>query len=35
MQIEISKKYRDVENFDRINTVLKFLEEFLKNIITN
>lgn len=35
MQIEISKVYRNLENFDNIKIVLNFLEEFLKKILIN
>lgn len=35
MQIEISKKYRKLENFDNVKVLLNFLEEFLKKILIN
>lgn len=35
MQIEISKKYRNLENFDNVKVLLNFLEEFLKKILIN
>ena len=33
MQIEIAKKYRNIEEFDNIKKILDFLEEFLKKVI--
>lgn len=35
MQMEISKEYRNLENFDNIKIILNFLEEFLKKILVN
>ena len=32
MQIEISKEYRDIENFSKLETLLNFLEDYLKRI---
>ena len=33
MQIEIAKKYRDIEQFNNIKIMLNFLEEYLRNIL--
>lgn len=33
MQIEIAKKYRDIEEFNNIKIILNFLEEYLRMII--
>lgn len=33
MQIEIAKKYRDIEQFNNIKIILNFLEEYSKNIL--
>ena len=35
MQMEISKEYRNLENFDNIKIILNFLEEFLNKILVN
>ena len=33
MQIEIAKKYRDIEQFNNIKIMLNFLGEYLRNIL--